>query len=140
MIVGKHHGWIRLVFRREDGKPAGQTKIKYAHGTGGTNAPVTRGVIQTNRQAVFLPDADVVWNGHNHQEYIVLVPRERLNNKGNTTIDQQIHIRTSGYQQDYIGGDGYGSMKGHGPSANAAGELIITVADHKPRLKPSVLL
>lgn len=140
LMVGKHHGWIRLVFRTKDNRPAGQIKMKYAHGTGGTNSPVTRGVIQTNRQAVFLPDADIVWNGHNHQEYIVLVPRERLSNKGVAGTDHQIHIRTAGYQQDYVGGEGYGSEKGFGPSPVSSAEIVITISDSIPHVKPSVLL
>jgi hypothetical protein len=39
-------------------------------------------MMQNNRQAVYLADADIVWNGHNHNEYITNNKRERLSNKG----------------------------------------------------------
>lgn len=38
-------------------------KLHYLHGHGGGGA-VTRGVIQTNRHAVYLADADIIWTGH----------------------------------------------------------------------------
>jgi hypothetical protein len=38
-------------------------KLHYLHGHGG-GGPVTRGVIQSNRHAVYLADADIVWTGH----------------------------------------------------------------------------
>lgn len=104
--TGGYGGWVRLLFNLRDGKMPGvrtSIKIKYFHGSGG-DAPVTRGVIQTNRQAVFLPDATVIWNGHNHQNYIIPIVRERLSDKGMLSSDIQWHIRTPGYKQDY--GDG----------------------------------
>ena len=83
--------------------PRKSLKLKYFHGAGG-EAPVTKGVIQTNRQAVYLPDANVVINGHNHNQYIVSIARERLSNKGVHFGDLQKHVRIPGYKQDY--GDG----------------------------------
>jgi hypothetical protein len=72
----------------------------------GSEAPVTRGVIQTNRQAVYLPDADIVVNGHNHSNYYVPISRERISNKGVLHFDIQHHIRIPGYKQDYADGSG----------------------------------
>jgi hypothetical protein len=102
---GGYGGWVRFMFTHSEGIPSGSIKMKYFHGSGG-EAPVTRGIIQTNRQAVFLPDAQIVVNGHSHQQYIVPIARERLSNKGVQYSDLQYHIRIPGYKQDYADGSG----------------------------------
>lgn len=102
IVHGGYGGWIRLLFEK-GGNPCGSVKIRYFHGAGG-EAPVTRGVIQTNRQAVYLPDADIVVNGHSHNSYYVPISRERCGGKGNVYFDVQHHVRVPGYNQSY--GDG----------------------------------
>ncbi len=83
-------------------------KLHYHHGAGG-GGPVTRGVIQTNRQAVYLSDADIVWNGHTHDAWQVPIARVKLN-QDNTSIvhTRQVHLRTAGYKEEYA--DGYGGF------------------------------
>ena len=105
-VHGGYGGWARYMFNLSDGNSTGprtSKKLKYFHGSGG-EAPVTRGVIQTNRQSVYLPDADIVINGHSHNAYYVPIQRERLSNKGQQYFDTQHHIRIPGYKQSY--GDG----------------------------------
>jgi hypothetical protein len=82
--------------------------IKYFHGSGG-EAPVTRGAIQTNRQAVFLPDFQVILNGHSHNSYWIPIARERVTNDGRHYFDMQHHVRTPGYNMAY--GDGSGGWE-----------------------------
>jgi hypothetical protein len=82
--------------------------IKYFHGSGG-EAPVTRGAIQTNRQAVFLPDFQVILNGHSHHAYWIPITRERVSNDGKHYFDIQHHVRTPGYHMSY--GDGSGGWE-----------------------------
>ena len=60
ILAGRYGGWIRFLFHINKTKRQ-QLRLKYFHGAGGS-APVTKGVIQTNRQAVFLPDANIVVN------------------------------------------------------------------------------
>lgn len=107
ILHGGYGGWVRFMFTSlwPDGthNPKTSVRLKYFHGSGG-EAPVTRGVIQTNRQAVYLPDANIVVNGHSHNAYYIPISRERLNNKGVPFFDIQHHIRTPGYKQSY--GDG----------------------------------
>jgi hypothetical protein len=108
MQVGGYGGWIRFMFNMSGGKNTGprtSIKMKYYHGSGG-DAPVTRGVIHTNRQAVYLPDADIVVNGHNHNAYYIPITRERLSNKGVQYFDTQHHLRIPGYKQAYADGSG----------------------------------
>jgi hypothetical protein len=102
--VGGFGGWIRFVFHIQK-TVRRQLRLKYFHGAGG-RAPVTKGVIQTNRQAVYLPDANLVINGHNHQAYIVPIVRERMGVRGHLSRDIQWHGRIPGYKDDY--GDGTG--------------------------------
>jgi len=102
--AGGYTGWLRILFLIHTSLRQ-SILIKYSHGFGGTDAPVTRGVIQTNRQAVYEPDADIVVNGHNHESYIMPIPRERLSEKGVVYQDLQYHIRTGTYDNDY--GDGH---------------------------------
>jgi len=105
--IGGYGGWVKFLFT------IGAThrfslNMKYFHGSGG-DAPVTRGVLQTARQAVFLPDADIVWNGHNHNEYTIPIQRERLTERGKRYQDSQWHVRTPGYLDAY--GDGSGGWE-----------------------------
>jgi predicted phosphodiesterase len=102
--VGSYGGWIRLMLSASSRNSS--YNIKYFHGAGGSDSPVTKGVIQTARQAVYLPDADVVVNGHNHNEYVLPIPRERLSGKGKLYRDCQWHIRTAGYNDEYSNGSG----------------------------------
>jgi len=116
--TGGYGGWVRFMFNLRDGKQPGvrtSIRMKYFHGAG-ADAPVTRGVIQTNRQAVYLPDATIVWNGHNHSNYVIPIARERLSEKGTLYSDIQWHIRTPGYKQDYgDGSKGWAVEKGQSP-------------------------
>jgi hypothetical protein len=104
IVHGGYGGWVRFMIQRK-GVPKGSIKLKYFHGAGG-EAPVTRGVIQTNRQAVYLPDADIVVNGHSHNTYYIPISRERIGGKGTLFYDIQHHIRTPGYKNDYADGTG----------------------------------
>jgi hypothetical protein len=64
---GGYSGFVRfsLYKHKTGGKLSGSQgyKLWYFHGSGG-GGPVTRGVIQTNRQAVYVADADFVVTGH----------------------------------------------------------------------------
>jgi len=81
-------------------------KMHYLHGHGGGGA-VTRGVIQTNRHAVYLADADIVWTGHTHDAFYVPIARVRLNSDNTKIVHaNQVHISTAGYKEEWA--DGYG--------------------------------
>jgi hypothetical protein len=116
---GGYGGYVRLYFSRGSGAKS-SCNIKYFHGAGG-DAPVTKGMIQTNRQAVYLADADIVWNGHNHNEYITNNKRERLSNKGVLYFDLMTFLRTPGYKDDYgDGSDGWEVERGSVPKPHGA--------------------
>ena len=103
--LGTYQGYIRIqVFR--GGRPSGSVVIGYHHGFGGS-APVTRGVIQSNRMAISYPDADIVWSGHTHTEYYLSIARQRLTHFNTIARDEQRHIRSPGYKEDTTGGSGW---------------------------------
>jgi len=130
VVAGGYGGWVRLMFNYSDGNstgPRGSLRIKYFHGAGG-EAPVTRGVIQTNRQAVYLPDANIVINGHNHHAYWIPITRERLSNKGIQYFDIQHYVRTPGYKQGYGNGTaGWEVQRGGVPKPIGAMWMKLTV-------------
>jgi predicted phosphodiesterase len=120
--AGGYSGWVRFLFTYHSTKRDSR-RLYYYHGTGG-GGPVTRGVIQTNRLAVFNPDADVVLTGHTHDEWNVTIPRQRLSEGGVPFHDEQVHVRPPGYKDSW--GDGFGGWeveKCLGPKARGAAWL-----------------
>ncbi|MCX6054540.1 MAG: hypothetical protein NTZ74_06440 [Chloroflexi bacterium] len=63
--VGGYGGWVRFMFLINQTKRF-SLNMKYFHGSRRRSGHQG---IQTARQAVYLSDADIVWNGHNHNEY-----------------------------------------------------------------------
>lgn len=112
--TGGYGGWV--VFKCTVNKTTRvAVRLKYFHGAGG-GGPVTRGVIQTNRQAVFLPDADIVVNGHTHDSWHVPIARERISALDVIGRDIQHHIRTATYKDEYReGADGWHVETGKPP-------------------------
>jgi len=98
---GEYGGWVRFRFV-VNGTKRRSLIMKYHHGAGG-GGPVTRGVIQTNRQSVYT-EADIVINGHTHDSWVVPISRERLNRRAIIERSLIWFIRTPGYMDGY--GDG----------------------------------
>lgn len=95
--------WIRFHLKR--GRQTRSVWLRVFHGSGG-GGPVTKGVIQTNRRAVFLPDADIVMSGHVHESWAICIKRERVNQANSLYHDSQWHVCTPTYKEEY--GDGSG--------------------------------
>ena len=103
VFTGGFGGWVRFMFTIQKTRRTSKL-MKYHHGAGG-GGPVTKGVIQTARQAVYLPDADIVVNGHTHDAWILPIKRERLSRKGKLYKDLLWFVRTPGYKDGYGEGD-----------------------------------
>ena len=125
VLHGSYGGWIIVdCTMRKTVKQ--RINIKYFHGAGG-EAPVTRGVIQANRQSTYLPDAHIVINGHNHQGYMVAYTRERLTLKGNLYYDNCYYLRIPGYKNDYgDGSSGWEVTRGGQPKSNGCWWVHLT--------------
>jgi len=120
-----YSGWVMFRCRRGEGGQGQTIRLFRHHGTG-SGAPVTRGVIQTNRIAVQYPDADVVLTGHTHDDWIVSIPRMRITERGKIHHDEQLHVRVPGYK-DAIndGAEGWETVKGHNIKSKGAVWLTI---------------
>lgn len=115
VLQGGYGGWVRINAHRGTHGGRHSVKMKYHHGFGG-DAPVTRGVIHTNRQSVYIKDADIIVNGHNHNAYYVPIVSESLTNNGTVIFQTTHHIRTPGYKQEYgDGSKGWAVEKGFVP-------------------------
>ena len=111
-------GYLRLNFRYKKGTTSFQKIAYFHHGVSG-HAPVSRGAIQTARQAVYMHEADLVQNGHNHEGWIMNVPRSRLSAAGEPYNDLLWFIRTPGYKLSGIATKeqfGYGREKHPAPT------------------------
>lgn len=113
---GPYRGFVifRIWEHRAKTRKCQTVKLAYHHGYGG-GGPVSKGVIQSNRQAVYLPDADIVWNGHIHEAWQLEIPRHRLTSSGRTYMDTAYHIRTPGYKDEFSGGEGWHVERGGAP-------------------------
>lgn len=89
-------GFLRLKFSYKTLVP--HMKILYWHHGSGGNSPITKGVLDTVRQSSYLPDADVIMNGHNHHEYVLTLNRIKLRKTGVIYEEYQHFIRTPGYK------------------------------------------
>ena len=123
--LGRYAGYLRIQLTR-CGRDSGSVVIAYHHGFGGS-APVTRGVIQTNRMAISYPDADIVWSGHTHTEFYLSIARQRLNLHNAVSRDEQIHIRSPGYKEDTTSGSGWAVEKGFMPQSLGAWWLTVGI-------------
>ena len=122
--LGTYAGFVRLRMRR--GTSCSTVTIAYHHGFGGS-APVTRGVIQSNRMAISYPDADIVWSGHTHTEFYVSLARQRINQNDMVDRSEQIHIKSPGYKEDTGRGDGWAVEKGFMPGSLGAWWLRVWI-------------
>ena len=100
VLVGGYGGWIRFMF---DYGHRQSRNLKYFHGSGG-GGPVTKGVIQSNRQAAILDMADIVVNGHVHEAWHLLLKREGITTSGKHYQRAEHHVRTPGYKNAYNDG------------------------------------
>jgi hypothetical protein len=119
VYAGGYSGWIILSFKIR--RTVRHTlKLHYFHGAGG-GGPVTRGVIQTNRMAVYLPDADIVVSGHTHDSWVVPIRRLRISDRNVIHQDNQYHVRTGTYKDDFSDGhEGWHVETGKPPKSMGA--------------------
>ncbi len=88
-------GWVRLVVNVMGSHST--VKIFYHHGHGGS-APVTRGIIQTNRRQAWIRDANIIWTGHIHDGYVVPFTTHGLSQRGKPRDVTGFHVQTPGYK------------------------------------------
>ena len=100
VVAGGYGGFIRIAgYIDSKSTPSANLRICYNHGSGG-GAPVTKGTIQTARQAVWVRDVDCIWNGHNHQSYIMPQSTMGINNQDGVEQGLVYFLRTPGYKNE----------------------------------------
>ena len=100
IIRGGYRGWIKFHFHAGDGGRMTKNAY-YLHGSGG-GGPVTKGVIQTNRRAVYLSNADYVFSGHIHEQWYMPIERVKLLENGREVQITQHHLQLPTYKQEFI--------------------------------------
>ena len=119
-IAMDYWAYIRIQFRYGKGNKNASRTIYYHHGNGG-NAPVTHGILDANRQSVWIRDADIVLNGHNHKNYMFAQAIERVSQKAMMPYNDVVwYLRTPGYKKSpgEIGrGIGFGAEKHRAPTS-----------------------
>lgn len=103
VITGGIGGWVFIRVLRNGRSHT--LKLNFHHGAGG-GGPVTKGVIKTNRRAVYLPQADLCVSGHIHERWVVSSTQEMVTDRGRRFLKEQTHICLPTYKQEYHP-DGY---------------------------------
>ena len=111
--LGAYSGWIVFRFHRR-GERVRKFRLFYHHGSGG-GGPVTKGVIQTNRRAVYLPDANIIVTGHIHEAWHLETVQERINGVNTPYLSTQHHVQLATYKEEYLDGVGWHVERGAPP-------------------------
>ena len=127
--LGGYGGWVRFQF--VEGNHRVRKQLHYFHGSGG-GAEVTRGVIRTNRMAVYIEGADIVMTGHTHDSWHVPIEKLYLNNKGVITKSVCHFINCGTYEDSYGEGDeGWWVESGKSPRPRGAVWLRFYLESHE---------
>ena len=120
-MAGRYANWVRFLVRQRGRRQlVGGSVVMYMHHGYGGGGPVTRGTIQTSRMAVYLPDADIIWTGHTHDEWIMPIQRARLTLHGRPYLDRSMHVRSPGYKDEFSEQNGWAVERGMPPKPKGA--------------------
>ncbi len=95
ILSAGYGGWV--LFRMNRGQQRKTIRMFRHHGAGGAS-PRTKGVLQIDTMSAWLPDADLVWTGHTHTEWVVPKARQRITDTGFLYYDECLHFKTPGYK------------------------------------------
>jgi hypothetical protein len=132
-FTGSYTSWVFIKAKCGKANSRNTIKLWRTHGQGG-GGPVTRGVIQSNRRAVYVPDANIVVSGHIHEEWVVPIQRIRVSQRGEVFQDEQTHVQVPSYKDSYKDGYSYGEWsieRGMAPKPVGAVWLKLTIKGKK---------
>lgn len=116
-VVAPYSGWLQLKYQHATGGNRSGHNLKWHHGTG-SNSPVTRGAISTNRFSVMYPNADIQVRGHINQRFQMFIPRETVTTQGRIVTDNDaLHLQLGCYVQDNLDGNSWSQRRGMGTAA-----------------------
>jgi len=114
VMTGGYTSWVRFMFTHNVSIRAKKI-LWYTHGYGG-GGPVTEDMIQSNRQRVYIENADIMMSGHVHRSWVQEFVRLRLNDNGRVKRKSGYYIKLPTYKDGYgAGSAGHEAEKGHGP-------------------------
>ena len=111
VIKHKYSGFTRFQF--QDGRYQESKVMWHTHGYGG-GGPVTKDVIQTNRQGVFLEGTDIVVSGHTHDAWVFPVATRGINKHGQIVANERLHVKIPS-TKDKWGKNSWEDLKGMPP-------------------------
>jgi hypothetical protein len=101
-IAMGYRGYIRFQFNHAKCNESQSLTAYWTHGYGG-GGPVTKGVIQVNRKAVYLKNVDMVFQGHIHERWVMPVTQVGISQHGVETSSEQTHIQLPTYKDEFTG-------------------------------------
>ena len=125
VIRGTYSGFVRFS-ANVDGDRTLSRVMHYHHGHGGGGL-MTHGVLNTRRKQSFLPDADIIWNGHTHDSWSVRLSKARLTSRGTVRLDDVHHVSTPGYKDEFSPMDGWHVERGGPPKPIGAAWLRLSI-------------
>ena len=133
-LLGPYEGWVMFdsQIKKDDGsvlKSFGSATMYYTHGAGG-NAPVSRGVIQTNRRQVQI-NADIFISGHIHTQWAVPIPQRSITTSGVEEVKDVLHLQLGCFKEAHRGE--WEAQKGFGPANIGGYWLKFNVRDARLR-------
>jgi hypothetical protein len=108
-----YSGFVRFMFLASGGGRS--SKVLYWHHGAGGGGVVTKGVMRANRQSAYVADADIIVGGHYHESWMVVTPRVHLGNNGKWHIEDQYHLCTGTYKQEFDLHGGFHVERGRPP-------------------------
>jgi len=101
LALGGYGSWLTIMVRRATKSPRIiPFRIHHYHGSGG-GGPVTKNMIQHQRQAAMIEGADLVWLGHTHDYFYTHFPKHLISNQGTPGIKTVHFLQTPTYKEEF---------------------------------------
>ncbi len=104
-----YQGFIRFKFVKPDGGMVRSALAFFHHGKYG--GAVTKGTLGTQRYAVIVPQADLIFSGHNHERWINTATQYITKQTGEVSKRVLHHFNCPTYKDEFTSGDGFGVEK-----------------------------
>lgn len=99
--LGGYGGWCVFKFELDTKKGVRSSlKMHYFHGAGG-GGPVTKNMIQHQRNDAMIEGADIVWLGHVHELFHQVTSKHYLSGMFDPKIKQIHHLQTATYKEEF---------------------------------------
>ncbi len=127
-----YSGWV--VFKTERGV---SFRVYFHHGAS-AGGIMSHGTLDARRIASYTPDANVIWSGHSHDQWVINIARNRISS-GDKTFHDLLHVvRTPGYKQEAIY-EHWAVERGHPPKPNGAMWMRMFIAPRNQEHKSWVI-